>query len=278
MKEHKYKLVCIDLDGTLLSDDKKVSMENIKTIQEAIDNGIKICIATGRVYKFVDHIKDIISNEIEVIASNGALIVKNKEIIFNPLTYKDVLKIKNLAKNYDLEVYLNTEDTIISEKNIPEDYTYKVTNKIFENKNKVNFLENYSFEKLAEDNKYKILKVVLMNNKNLNEVRKIRDILEKTEQFEVCGSEPQFCEVNSKGISKGRAIEELAKELEISMDEVICIGDGGNDIEMLKIAGISVAMKNALKEVKELSDYITETNNKSGVAKAIKKLVLGELN
>src|SRR5699024_5499372 len=123
-------------------------------------NGIKICIATGRVYKFVDHIKDIISNEIEVIASNGALIVKNKEIIFNPLTYKDVLKIKNLAKNYDLEVYLNTEDTIISEKNIPEDYTYKVTNKIFENKNKVNFLENYSFEKLAEDNKYKILKVV----------------------------------------------------------------------------------------------------------------------
>lgn len=278
MKEHKYKLVCIDLDGTLLSDDKKVSMENIKTIQEAIDNGIKICIATGRVYKFVDHIKDIISNEIEVIASNGALIVKNKEIIFNPLTYKDVLKIKNLAKNYDLEVYLNTEDTIISEKNIPEDYTYKVTNKIFENKNKVNFLENYSFEKLAEDNKYKILKVVLMNNKNVNEVRKIRDVLENTEQFEVCGSEPQFCEVNSKGISKGRAIEELAKELEISMDEVICIGDGGNDIEMLKIAGISVAMKNALKEVKELSDYITETNNKSGVAKAIKKLVLGELN
>lgn len=278
MKEHKYKLVCIDLDGTLLSDDKKVSMENIKTIQEAIDNGIKICIATGRVYKFVDHIKDIISNEIEVIASNGALIVKNKEIIFNPLTYKDVLKIKNLAKNYDLEVYLNTEDTIISEKNIPEDYTYKVTNKIFENKNKVNFLENYSFEKLAEDNKYKILKVVLMNNKNVNEVRKIRDVLENTEQFEVCGSEPQFCEVNSKGISKGRAIEELAKELEISMDEVICIGDGGNDIEMLKIAGISVAMKNGLKEVKELSDYITETNNKSGVAKAIKKLVLGELN
>ena len=84
--------------------------------------------------------------------------------------------------------------------------------------------------------------------------------------------------ISYKGISKGRAIEELAKELEISMDEVICIGDGGNDIEMLKIAWISVAMKNGLKEVKELSDYITETNNKSGVAKAIKKLVLGELN
>lgn len=278
MKEPKFKLVCIDLDGTLLSDDKEISIENIKTIQEAINSGVKICIATGRIYKFVDHIKDKISNKIEVIASNGALIVNNGELILNYLSYNEVLKIRDITKDYDLEMYLNTEDTIISEGIIPENYTYKITNERIEDKYKVNFIEKYSFERLIKDNKYNILKVVLMNKYKLDEVRKVRDALEKNREFEICSSEPQFCEVNSKGISKGRAVEELAKELGISIKDVICIGDGGNDLEMLKRAGLSVAMANALDEVKNIASYVTESNNESGVSKAIKKLILEKIN
>lgn len=278
MKEPKFKLVCIDLDGTLLSDDKEISIENIKTIQEAINSGVKICIATGRIYKFVDHIKDKISNKIEVIASNGALIVNNGELILNYLSYNEVLKIRDIAKDYDLEMYLNTEDTIISEGIIPENYTYKITNERLEDKYKVNFIEKYSFERLIKDNKYNILKVVLMNKYKLDEVRKVRDALEKNREFEICSSEPQFCEVNSKGISKGRAVEELAKELGISIKDVICIGDSGNDLEMLKRAGLSVAMANALDEVKNIASYVTESNNESGVSKAIKKLILEKIN
>ncbi|MBS5938534.1 Cof-type HAD-IIB family hydrolase [Clostridium sp.] len=278
MKEPKFKLICIDLDGTLLSDDKKIPTENIKAIQEAINSGVKICIATGRIYKFVDHIKDKISNKIEVIASNGALIVNNREFILNYLSYNEVLKIKDIAKDYDLEMYLNTEDTIISEGSIPESYTYKITNERLEDKYKVNFLEKYSFERLIEDNKYNILKVVLMNKNKLEEIRKVRDALEKSGEFEICSSEPQFCEVNSKGISKGRAVEELAKELGIDIKDVICIGDGGNDLEMLKRAGLSVAMANAPDEVKNIANYITESNNESGVSKAIKKLILENIN
>ena len=278
MKESKYKLVCIDLDGTLLSDDKKIPTENIKTIQEAINSGVKICIATGRIYKFVDHIKDKISNKIEVIASNGALILKNGDFILSPLSYNEVLKIRDIAKEYDLEMYLNTEDAIISEVSIPESYTYKITNERLEDKYKVNFIENYSFERLIEDNKYNILKVVLMNKNKLDEVRKVRNALEKNGEFEICSSEPQFCEVNCKGISKGRAVEELAKELGIDIKDVICIGDGGNDLEMLKRAGFSVAMENALDEVKSTVDYITDSNNESDVSKAIKKLILENIN
>lgn len=278
MKEPKFKLVCIDLDGTLLSDDKEISIENIKTIQEAINSGVKICIATGRIYKFVDYIKDKISNKIEVIASNGALIVNNGELILNYLSYNEVLKIRDIAKDYDLEMYLNTEDTIISEGIIPENYTYKITNERLEDKYKVNFIEKYSFERLIKDDKYNILKVVLMNKYKLDEVRKVRDALEKNREFEICSSEPQFCEVNSKGISKGRAVEELAKELGISIKDVICIGDGGNDLEMLKRAGLSVAMANALDEVKNIASYVTESNNESGVSKAIKKLILEKIN
>ena len=175
-------------------------------------------------------------------------------------------------------MYLNTEDTIISEGIIPENYTYKITNERLEDKYKVNFIEKYSFERLIKDNKYNILKVVLMNKYKLDEVRKVRDALEKNREFEICSSEPQFCEVNSKGISKGRAVEELAKELGISIKDVICIGDGGNDLEMLKRAGLSVAMANALDEVKNIASYVTESNNESGVSKAIKKLILEKIN
>ena len=175
-------------------------------------------------------------------------------------------------------MYLNTEDAIISEVSIPESYTYKITNERLEDKYKVNFIENYSFERLIEDNKYNILKVVLMNKNKLDEVRKVRNALEKNGEFEICSSEPQFCEVNCKGISKGRAVEELAKELGIDIKDVICIGDGGNDLEMLKRAGFSVAMENALDEVKSTVDYITDSNNESGVSKAIKKLILENIN
>lgn len=73
-------------------------------------------------------------------------------------------------------------------------------------------------------------------------------------------------------------MEELVKELGIDIKEVICIGDGGNDIEMLKRAGMAVAMKNGMDEVKAMADYITEDNNNSGVAKAINKLILADLN
>ena len=274
MKKERYKLVCIDLDGTLLSDDKKISTRNIKTIQEVINSGVKICIATGRIYKFVDHIKDIISNKIEVIASNGAFILKNNKYILKPLSYAEVLRIRDIAKNYDLEIYLNTEDTIISEGSIPESYTYKITNERLEDKNKVKFIENYSFDRLNEDNKYNILKVVLMNKDNLEVVGKVRGILEEIGEFEIASSEPQFCEINRKGISKGKAVEELANELKIDIKEIICIGDGGNDIDMLKKAGLSVSMKNGLEEVKNIVDYITDTNNNSGVAKALRKLLL----
>lgn len=277
MKEPKYKLVCIDLDGTLLSYDKKVSIENINAIQEAIKNGVRICIATGRIYKFVDHIKEMIGNDIEVIASNGALILKDSnEFILNPLSYDEVLKINDLIKDYDVEIYLNTEEDIISEGSIPNDYTYKVTNKVFQNKHKVNIIENYSFSRLSEDNKYNILKIVIMNKNNLDEVNRVRKILEYTKEYEIASSEPQYCEINKKGISKGIAVEKLARIYDICIDDVICIGDGGNDVEMLKRAGVAVVMENGMDNVKALADYITDDNNNSGVARAINRLILDD--
>jgi Cof subfamily protein (haloacid dehalogenase superfamily) len=270
MKEPKYKLVCIDLDGTLLSDDKTISMENIETIQEAVNKGVNICIATGRILKFVDYIKEILNANIKVIASNGALIFnKSGEVKLNTLSYDEVLRIKELTKGYNVDIFLNTENSIICESSISNDYSYKIVNETLKSENRVEIIENFPFEDLY-DNKFNILKVVCVNNNDIAEVSKVKKLLEETGEFEISSSEYQYCEINSKGVSKGRAVEELAKELGINIKEVICIGDGGNDIEMLKRAGLSVVMENGMEHVKAMADYITDSNNNSGVAKAIK--------
>ena len=269
MKKNDYKLVCIDLDGTLLTDDKKITNENIEAIKKAIDSGVNICIATGRIYKFVDHIKDLLGVSTKVIASNGGIILtEDGNLEFRTLSYEEILKLKELVKDYDVDIYLNTAN----------EYSYKKINKYLDNKHKVNIIENYPFENLALDNKYKIVKAICINKNNLDEVKRVRTILEETEEFEISSAEHHYCEINSKGISKGKAVEELVKELGIDIKEVICIGDGGNDIEMLKRAGMAVAMKNGMDEVKAMADYITEDNNNSGVAKAINKLILADLN
>lgn len=279
MKEPKYKLVCIDLDGTLLTDKKTITKENIETIRKASSLGINICIATGRIYKFVDHIKETLGNKIKVIASNGGIILKDDESLsFKALSYEEILRLKNLTKDYNVDIYLNTENEIISEKSIPNTYSYKVINNGLEDKYKVNIVENYHFENLKDDKKYKIVKAICINKEDLNEVKKVRQLLEETNEFEISSAEHHYCEINSKGVSKGKAVEELAKNLKIDIKEVMCIGDGGNDIEMLKRAGISIAMKNGMEDVKSLANYITEDNNNSGVAKAIEKFVLNDFN
>lgn len=279
MKEPKYKLVCIDLDGTLLTDKKTITKENIETIRKASGFGINICIATGRIYKFVDHIKETLGNKIKVIASNGGIILKDDESLsFKALSYEEILRLKNLTKDYNVDIYLNTENEIISEKSIPNTYSYKVINNGLEDKYKVNIVENYHFENLKDDKKYKIVKAICINKEDLNEVKKVRQLLEETNEFEISSAEHHYCEINSKGVSKGKAVEELAKNLKIDIKEVMCIGDGGNDIEMLKRAGISIAMKNGMEDVKSLANYITEDNNNSGVAKAIEKFVLNDFN
>lgn len=277
MDNLKYKLVCVDLDGTLLKDDKTITKKNIKIIKEATSKGVVVCIATGRILKFVDRVKDLLEIDTPVIASNGGILFyKENKVEINSLSYKSILRIKEIAKNYNVQVYLNTEDSIISEEIIPKDYSYNKINEEVLDKYKVNIVENYSFKRLYKEDNKRAIKVICINKDDLEEVKKIRKALEDTEEFEISSAEDYYCEINKKGISKGKAVEDLAKELGINIKEVICIGDGGNDIEMLKRAGLAVAMDNGIPEVKEISDYITSNNNDSGVGRAIKHLIFNK--
>ena len=81
-------------------------------------------------------------------------------------------------------------------------------------------------------------------------------------------------EINYKDVSKGNAIKSLLDKYNIKEEELVCIGDNENDISMIKLAGLGIAMGNAISEVKNIADYITDTNKRDGVAKAIEKFIL----
>lgn len=94
------------------------------------------------------------------------------------------------------------------------------------------------------------------------------------DNFSVVQSEPYFIELMPQNVSKGNAVTELAARLNLTLDQVMAIGDQGNDLSMIKAAGTGVAMENAIDEVKQNAQFITANNNESGVAKAIQKFVL----
>jgi Cof subfamily protein (haloacid dehalogenase superfamily) len=96
------------------------------------------------------------------------------------------------------------------------------------------------------------------------------------DEFSVVQSEPYFIELMPKNVSKGNAVKELAERLHLSLDQVMAIGDQGNDLSMIKTAGIGVAMENGIDEVKKNAQFITANNNESGVAKAIRKFVINK--
>ena len=108
----------------------------------------------------------------------------------------------------------------------------------------------------------------------LNDLFKAKEELKKYEDLEVVSSSPSNFEVMNKGTSKGRAVKVLADILNINREEVMCLGDSENDLSMIEFAGLGVAMGNAEEFLKEKADYITDTNENDGVAKAIEKFIL----
>ena len=103
---------------------------------------------------------------------------------------------------------------------------------------------------------------------------KIKDEINKLNSVDCFESGDHSLEINYKDVSKGNAIKSLLDKYKIKEEELVCIGDNENDISMIKLAGLGIAMGNAISEVKNIADYITDTNKRDGVAKAIEKFIL----
>lgn len=272
-----YKLICIDMDGTLLNDEKEVSEKNIKLIKEADKKGVKIAICTGRPFSSAILYSEKLGIKTPVITANGAYIRNSED---DKVIYKSILGVENCKailkelQEMDLCAHFHGTNFIlvndidkISHKYLEMNETLPVEKQI-----KIMEIDNWDDTFIKYENE--ILKCVA-SDEDYQKISKAKDIMLKTlSDVEIVSSFRDNFEIMGGGVSKGRAAEVLASYYGIDKEEVICIGDNENDLSMIEYAGLGVAMGNAEEFVKKSAQYITDTNNEDGVAKVIEKFII----
>lgn len=272
----KYKMIAMDMDGTLLTTDKQVSDYTKKVLQRASDMGVKLVVCTGRIFKSAKIFAKLIGTKAPIVASNGAYIREKDrdEVIYSkPLSRNEIYEIIDTSKKFNFCPQVFTSDTVFSEKLIHSAKNYSIWNESLLEKDRINIHITDDIYSIIDENLGSILKVLVKSDEE-EKLLSFRKDLKSYGKFSIVSSFKNNAEVMSEGISKGNAISILADYFNISKDEVVCFGDGENDTSMIKYAGLGVAMDNAIDELKEIADYITDSNDNDGVAKAIEKFVL----
>lgn len=288
-----YKLVAIDLDGTLLNPYGEVSEETKETIKMVKNKGVEVVIASGRPIDSIKTIAKEIESDKYFISGNGAILydVKNDEILYeNTLKKSKVLDIIKICEENSIYYNIYTEKEIIAKGlNFNVLYYYKENlNKDEDNKTHINIIENiYDYISQREE---KILKITICDdnqtifNSIMRKLKEINDIeilevshmsrkiiRQGTEEVPI---EYFYTEISAKNVDKWNAIEQLAQELNIKNEEIIAIGDNINDKKMIQNAGMGIAMEGSTNEIIQIANYVTDNNSENGVAKALKKLIL----
>lgn len=265
-----YKLIALDMDGTLLNEAKEITKENYAAIQDAKANGKKVILATGRplagVQRYLEHL-DLISDDDYVVAFNGALVQKTKsgEIISKtPLSMEDYQYLYETSQKLDVHIHALTDSYVTTPVN--NEYT-----KIEAEINQIPIIEK-PLSEIGKDET--IVKVMFIDDPEKLDKAIANMPKEINDKYTVLRSMPFFLEFLDKRVNKGYGVSQVTKALGIDSKHVICVGDAGNDVDMIEYAGLGVAMGNAFEEVKEIANYVTLSNEESGVAHVIKKFMI----
>jgi len=268
----KIKLISLDLDGTLLNDKGEISEENKSILRKLAKNGVIIALSSGRMTDCVSPFAEKLKIDCPLIVYNGAMVrgrkkEKRKIIYHNPLPakYGDILIEYCLKHKFLLNYYIN--DTLYSQK----DPSLKKYVLIYSNQTgaKYHFLND--IRKLKGNKPTKLILITDVVNKNKFRTRDFQYnyFLKKFNgKINLVKTNPEYLEFLNKKVDKGTGLKKLAEFYGIKREEIIAFGDGENDIEMIKFAGIGIAVSNAKEKVKKVSDIVLKwNNNQSAVAK-----------
>ena len=284
-----YKLIAIDLDGTLLNSYGQVSEKNRLALKQAQENGAQIVLASGRSTNSVKNIANDIGNNKYIICGNGSLIydLQKEEIIYDKfIEKKKALQIINICEQNSIYYNVYTENMVIAKtlSNNVMFYHQENANKSDSKKTKINLVSNiYEYvENLENEN---ILKFTISDTSSIifgSIIRKLReiknidvlDVAHMSRKIIKSGTEEvsleyYYTEITSENVDKWNAIIWLAKNLNINENEIMAIGDNINDKLMIENAGLGVAMGNSAPYIKELADKVVSNNNDDGVAEAV---------
>lgn len=275
-----YKLIAIDLDGTLLDDSKRIPEENITVLRELIDRGYEIVIATGRRYWEAKAIIQDIDRNMVILANNGNIVrdVEDDRILIKKyLNMEDFKKLIHESKKRKLHPLILVDDYENGVDIILESGSASHFHKIYISRAQNRYREVEDYLTIEDTN---ILSVAYAGDRKDMEglydyINERYPNIYKTHLMENIHLAEALLEIMNPLGDKWLSLLEYAKEKGIDKSEIIAIGDDNNDIEMIKNSGCGIAMKNASHLVKEVADIISEKdNNQSGVAHELRKLLL----
>lgn len=240
------KLIALDMDGTLLQDDWGVSKHTKEVIKQALAQNIQVVLCTGRPLSMCEHYAKDLQLDSYIITNNGAEIwtVDHELIERHIFTPGKVERLWNLGKKYNLHMWTVAVDGIFSKSTRPDDFS------------------QHEWLKIGYGNLDEQMKTNLLHE------------LEEDSTIEITNSSPTNIEINQAGVNKVHAVQRLCQLSDISMDEVMAVGDSINDAKMIQEVGLGVAVANAQQEILDIAKVITASNNEDGVAKAIEKYAL----
>lgn len=271
------RLVGLDLDGTVLDSQKRLTPRTAAAIRRAIAAGCAVLPATGRNRGGLPEAFVRIPGVRWAVLANGAVVMDlaaNEVVIENPLPKADALAAFALLEPYDLmlDVYLEGKA-----------FTSRAAFARLKQFAPAAMLEYFRATRTVLDDlpgwlaaQTAPIEKLTMLFRDLAQRQSAWQRLEAAGRWAVTSSIPNNIELNAVGVDKGMALLALAERLGLHKEQVMACGDSSNDLAMLRAVGLPVAMGNASGEVKALASVVTGTNDEDGVAQALERYVLGE--
>lgn len=264
-----YKLIAIDIDDTLLNDHNQVTEKTKQALKKAQEAGVTITLATGRMFASAQQIAKQIELNVPIITYQGSLV--------KTLLDEQVLYQRDVPKEAALELLKYVQDNNLHLQLYVNDTLYGIEDndriKAYSKNSNIPYKIETDFNNLINEPNHKML---IIDQPDVLDAH-IPILQEKLGHvLHITKSKPNFLEFMHKEGTKGAALKFLAEHINCDLSETIAIGDAWNDREMVQVAGLGIAMGNAVQPLKELADFITLSNNEDGVAYAINKFIFNK--
>lgn len=268
-----YKMIVLDLDDTLLNDEHTLSKRNKEALMAAQELGVKVVLASGRpTFGMVSLAKELQLDQYGsfILSYNGSKIIDattNEELFNSTISSEMAHRLYDLSRREGVSILSYKDEAIVIEE--PNEYAdIEAT---------ITGLPLQIVDQFKETINEPVVKAMMLADPDVLVKVEQEMIKEVGEEVSVFRSKPFFLEFTALNVTKGTSLSQLTKKLGIAPEEVIAIGDSYNDITMIEFAGLGVAMGNAPDAIKEIANYVTDSNNHDGVAKVVEDFILSKV-
>lgn len=265
----EYRLLVLDLDGTLTNSKKEISTRNLDTLLRLQQTGVRLVLASGRPTYGIAPLAEKLQMKRYggcILSYNGGEIIdwSNGQMLYKNLLPDDVLPVLYATANRYGQAILTYDNAYILTECPDDPYVQK---EAFLNRMEIRVVDDF-----LEAAPRPLPKCLIVGDPERLIETEAELSLRLQGQISVYRSEPYFLELVPLGIDKARSLAVLLDELRLTREQMVCMGDGYNDLSMIEFAGMGVAMANAQEPVRKAADYVTLTNDEDGVAVAVEKL------